>query len=188
MKVLELFSGTGSVSKICIEKGYDVISLDLKDADINSNILDWNYKDYESGYFDIIWSSPPCTEYSSCLTTRPRKLEEADKIVLKTLEIINYFKPKEYYIENPFTGLLRKRIIMKDHYNFVVDYCKYGYDYRKRTIIFTNNLDFKPNKLCRQDCSKCINKKHIGHFGTGPPSCDLNQKHSIPPQLLRELL
>ncbi len=42
MRVLELFSGTGSVSKICNERGWEVISLDLKDADINIDILKCN--------------------------------------------------------------------------------------------------------------------------------------------------
>ena len=69
MKLLELFSGTGSVGKVARDKGHSVISLDLKDADINSDILEWNYKDYEVGYFDFIWASPPCTEYSIAKTT-----------------------------------------------------------------------------------------------------------------------
>lgn len=43
MRVLELFSGTGSVGKVCREKGWEVISLDLKGADINTDILDWDY-------------------------------------------------------------------------------------------------------------------------------------------------
>ena len=34
--------------------GYDVISLDLKNADINCNILDWDYKINPSGYFDFV--------------------------------------------------------------------------------------------------------------------------------------
>ena len=41
-------------------------------------------------------------------TTGVRKIDEANKIVLKTLEIIDYFKPKYWFIENPQTGLLKK--------------------------------------------------------------------------------
>ena len=45
MKLLKLFkfSGTGSVGKVARDKGYSVVSLDLKDADINFDILEWNY-------------------------------------------------------------------------------------------------------------------------------------------------
>ena len=43
MKLLELFSGTKSVSKVARQYNYDTISLDLKDADINCNILNWDY-------------------------------------------------------------------------------------------------------------------------------------------------
>ena len=44
MKLLELFSGTHSVGNIAKQLGYEVISLDLKKADININILTWDYK------------------------------------------------------------------------------------------------------------------------------------------------
>ena len=66
MRVLELFSGTGSVGKVCKEKDWEVISLDLKNAEINCNILDWDYTIYPPGHFDIIWASPPCDTFS-CL-------------------------------------------------------------------------------------------------------------------------
>ena len=39
MRVLDLFSGTHSVGKVCKELGYECISLDLKDADINCDRL-----------------------------------------------------------------------------------------------------------------------------------------------------
>jgi adenine-specific DNA methylase len=35
MRLLELFSGTGSVGTVAKELGYNVVSLDLKKADIN---------------------------------------------------------------------------------------------------------------------------------------------------------
>ena len=46
MKLLELFSGTGSVGKVAKDYGFDVVSLDLKNANINCNILEWNYKQF----------------------------------------------------------------------------------------------------------------------------------------------
>ena len=35
MRVLELFSGTHSVGKVCKEYGWEVVSVDLENADIN---------------------------------------------------------------------------------------------------------------------------------------------------------
>ena len=73
MKLLELFSGTGSVGAVAQDLGYSVVSLDLKNADINCDILNWDYKKYEVKHFDFIWASPPCTEYSRAKTTGVRK-------------------------------------------------------------------------------------------------------------------
>ena len=64
MKLLELFSGANSVGQVAGDKGYCVVSLDLNDADINFDILEWNYTEYEVADFDFIWASPPCTQYS----------------------------------------------------------------------------------------------------------------------------
>ena len=46
MKLLELFSGTGSVGTVAKDMGWTVVSLDLKGADINCDILQWKYKKY----------------------------------------------------------------------------------------------------------------------------------------------
>ena len=93
MNLLELFSGTGNVGTIAKSLGFNVISLELKNADINSDILEWDYKQVDRNHFDFIWSSPPCTEYSRAKTTGIRNIEYANSIVLKTIEIINYFNP-----------------------------------------------------------------------------------------------
>ena len=114
MKLVKLFSGTGSVGRVARDKGYSVTSLDLKDADINSDILEWNFKDHEVGYYDFIWASPPCTEYSNAKTKGMRKFDEANKIVLKTIEMIEYLKPKYFVIEHPQTGLLKKQPLMNE--------------------------------------------------------------------------
>jgi len=164
MKVLELFKGTGSVGNYLKDniEGVEVISLDSNskfNATHTVDILKWDYKIYPSGYFDIIWASPDCTEYSIALTTRTRDFNKADPLVLKALEIIDYFKPKYYFIENPQTGYLKTRPFMKDLPFYDVSYCKYGFPYRKQTRIWTNLKGFEP-KVCKRDCKFIVEKKH----------------------------
>tara|TARA_S200002703_G_scaffold138709_1_gene129057 strand:+ start:1251 stop:1826 length:576 start_codon:yes stop_codon:yes gene_type:complete len=187
MRTLELFCGTKSFSKYFF---CDNVSVDIDpktNPTICVDILEWDYTSLGDLDFNIIWASPPCIEYSTCLTTRPRDLEHADKVVKRTLEIIEYFNPDYWYLENPYTGLLKTRPIMENRYFFIVDYCKYGYNYRKRTAIWTNNLDYKPRPLCKKDCGSVINGKHIGHFGTGGASCNLNSKYSVPRELIEDI-
>jgi len=208
MRVLELFSGTGSVGKVCKERGYEVISLDLKGADINISILDWNYKTYPPGYFDIIWASPPCHSFSILRDSWiGRKLkshggkvfskellqkdiqEKGLPILRKAEEIIDYFKPSFYFIENPQTGRM-KEYIDKPYYD--VDYCKYAdWGYRKRTRIWTNVEKFEP-KMCKKDCNSISNGRHILHVGFSSKSknkkgTSLKDRYRVPPKLINEL-
>ena len=148
MKLLELFSGTGSVGKVARTLGWEVISLDLKDADININILDWDYKQFEPKYFDFIWASPPCTHFSNSKRFGTRDLELADSIVQRCLEIIDYYQCA-YVLENPYSGLLRHRPYMISRPYHRVDYCAYQPELgmKKSTVLFTNLIEFEP-KLC----------------------------------------
>lgn len=164
MKLLELFSGTGSVGKVFRNHGWDVLSLDLDSkskADITVDILDWDYKEYKPGDFDFIWASPPCTEFSKLkkIFGHHQDLSLANRIVKRTLEIIDYFKPKVWFIENPQSGLLKNQDYMKTLKYCDVDYCKYGRHFRKRTRLW-NNIGFK-GKLCKQDCPYSNGKHHI---------------------------
>ena len=69
-----------------------------------------------------------------------------------TLEIIEYLEPKYFIIENPQTGLLKQQWFMHDLPFVDVDYCKYGFPYRKRTRLWNNVFDWKRRRLCRGDC------------------------------------
>ena len=160
MKLLELFSGTGSVGKVAKELGFDVVSLDLKNADISTHILQWDYKQFNHNEFQVIWASPPCTEYSIAKTTGSRHITYANALVQKTIEIINYFNPLAWFIENPQTGLLKHQTFMWDFNYQDVDYCKYGFPYRKRTRIWNNLENWKPRPLCKKDCNSIVNNKH----------------------------
>ena len=160
MKLLELFSGTKSVGKVAEQLGYEVVSLDLKNADINIDILNWDYHQYQPKHFDVIWASPPCTEYSIAKSTGVRKIEEANQIVERTLNIIEYLNPKYYIIENPQTGYLKKQWFMYGMPYIDIDYCKYGMPYRKRTRLWNNVFNWKPRPLCKKDCNSMVGNKH----------------------------
>ena len=68
LKVLDLFSGSKSVYKAVdakLSRFFEVTSLDVACADINTDILEWDYETgFEPGHFDVIWASPPCTTFS----------------------------------------------------------------------------------------------------------------------------
>jgi len=162
MRVLDLFSGTGSVAKVFRSYGHTVTTLyrDLP-ADIQTDIMKWKYKELPRDSFDVIWAGPPCTEYSLAKTTGVRRIEEANEIVKRTLKIIAYFNPTTWILENPQTGFLKKQVFMVGLPYVDVDYCKYGMPYRKRTRLWTNrNLQLLP--LCQYDCDSLdeTGKKH----------------------------
>ena len=147
MRLLELFSGTGSVGSAFASQGWEVISLDQDpktDAMIHEDILTWDYTVYPPGHFDCVWASPCCTHYSCARrgAKTPRNLPLADSLVLRSQEIINYFNPRVWFIENPQTGLLKDRPFMVSIPFCDVDYCCYcDWGYRKRTRLW-NNVDF----------------------------------------------
>jgi site-specific DNA-cytosine methylase len=170
VNVLELFSGTGSVSKECKSRGYHVTTLDIlphndSDKHYQCDIMTWDYKIYNPGHFDLIWASPPCTEYSSirAISKKPRNLVQADNFVQRTIDIILWLKPKYYIIENPQTGILKSRLMMNDLHYDDVDYCHYGFPYRKRTRLW-NNIELNL-KMCKYDCSVSdhVLRQHNNH-------------------------
>ena len=151
--LLELFSGTGSVGKVAESMGYTVVSLDRDmEATIQTDIMNWDYQNFPKPVIDVIWASPPCTEYSRAKTCGIRDIEGANAIVRRTLDIIDYFKPKYWIIENPQTGLLKEQEMMNGIPYLDVDYCKYGMPYRKRTRLWNNIDSWQPQPLCKRDC------------------------------------
>ena len=160
-RLLELFSGTGSVGDVARELGFEVTSLDRDmPATFNVDIMDWEPEIYRRGYFDVIWASPPCTEYSRAKTTGIRDIEGANKVVLKTIEIMEYFRPKYWIIENPQTGLLKNQSFMDGIPFDNIDYCKYGMPYRKRTTLWNNIPNWEPRPLCCKDCGQMEGNRH----------------------------
>jgi site-specific DNA-cytosine methylase len=193
MKILELFSGTHSIGKVAKERGYDVVSLDLQlpalEPDneryrhIKADIMTWDYKEFKEGHFDIITASPVCMYWSRLRLSNvgkkkkgggiyTRELIDAEiklygePMVDKVFEIIEYFKPKYWWIENPQSGRMKSYITDKPYYD--VDYCQYSdWGYRKRTRIWSNIEGFN-SKLCdSKTCKNMVGTQHRASLGGG---------------------
>ena len=94
----------------------------------------------ECGNVDLIWASPPCTHYSCARTNArtPRDLEGSDALVRKVLDLADQLCCY-YLLENPHSGLLKTRPVVVSLHSVVLDYCRYGTAYRKRTAIWSNS-------------------------------------------------
>ena len=198
-KLLELFSGTGSVGYVARELGYEVISLDRDmKATIQCDIMDLDPRVYPSGFFDVIWASPPCTEYSRCKTRGVRNIEGANEIVQQTLDILEYFCPKYWMMENPQTGLLKDQLCMWGIPFKDIDYCRYGLPYRKRTRIWNNAFNWQPRPLCNKDCeamneTRTRHKEEAQRFGSTAERRQTGRRftqselYRVPSESLREI-
>jgi site-specific DNA-cytosine methylase len=201
MKLLELFCGYKSVGKAVGNLFNEVVSVDI-DSKVNptivADILHWDYKAYPPQYFDAIWASPPCQEYSCLNHSHPEKtpnLQWADSVVKRTLEIIEYFKPDRFFIENPQSGLLKDREFMDGIPFYDFDYCSFSdWGYRKRTRIWTsvNGSD----RLCTGPgvCTNMVGKRHKNALGNATYQeywvrglKRQAQRYAIPPRLIQHL-
>jgi site-specific DNA-cytosine methylase len=196
MRLLELFCGTKSVGRALSDVYNEIISLDILDsagATITADILEWDYHVYPPGHFHAIWASPPCTEYSKLNEARPTKicnLELADRIVARTIEIIAYFNPVKWFIENPQSGTLKGRDVVRGIPFRDFDYCRYSdWGYRKRTRIWTNQEG--DTVLCRGAgvCPNMQDRRHKRWIGNilNVTVNSLHQRHAIPPNLILHL-
>ena len=211
MKVLELFSGTRSVGKCCDKLGWESYSVDLMsdDADFKGDIMDFDYKQFPKDSFDIVWASPPCTNYSKLqdgwlgrkrkgqIYTREiqeKEMTADDKLVIRTLEIIEYFNPEYWFIENPASSRMKDRLYMKDKPFYLVDYCMYSdWGYKKRTRIWTNKKDYNA-KLCDKNCGNMVGNLHKTNLGnterkqkTKGKGTTQNDRYRIPEDLIFSL-
>jgi len=155
------------------------------------DIMTWDYKQYPKDYFQLITASPVCLWWShlrNCWIGRKIK-SHGNKIITKEIlendinvfgkpmvdkvfEIISYFNPEKWIVENPKTGKMKHYIKEKyPEYDtfYDVDYCMYSdFGYQKRTRFWTNIKGFNP-LLCNKKCGNMVTiktQKGARHTGT----------------------
>ena len=207
MNTLELFAGTQSFSKVAHKLGYNTFTTDycyFEGINYQCDIIHFRLErvPYKP---DIIWASPPCTAFSvssigSYYTTErgqytPKKAETylGMAYVQKAIDIIKYFKPKYWYIENP-RGVLRKLDIMQGLPRHTIWYCQYsdpsGDDHRaKPTDIWTNDESWTPRPVCKNGNTDCHHQPAPRGAKSGTQGMkNAIARSTIPPALFYEIL
>ena len=190
MYVLDVCSGTGSVSRVLREMypdavvfSFDIdpksafqmddkhvhVTCDVRELDVRGILEQHGVGNAERPEF--VWCSPPCIQYSKARTyaKTPRDLDTADAIVAACMQIVDDLNPVKWVLENPATGLLPKRAVIERwaRHLQLTTYCKWGFEYRKATAIWTNAIIDLPY-CCRGD--RCSAFLHTGP-GKGYHAC-----------------
>jgi len=160
MIVLELCSGTKSISETFREQGHECFTVDNNpetEPDLCTDILtlDISRLPLKFQHPDVVWASPPCTTLSVASISRYWKNGKPRNsacliglaLALRCREIIEETRPKYFFIENP-RGLLRKQAFMLDLPRHTITYCQYGERYQKPTDIWSN-APWIPRPACR---------------------------------------
>ena len=166
MNCLELFSGTESFSKVARKRGFNTFTIDndpQHNPDWCTDILDLDVHELRKRMFeagmdtvDVVWASPPCQKFSVLTISKYWKNGKPKSwktyyhlaIAKKTVELIQELNPEYWFIENP-VAMMRKQDFMQELHRKTVTYCKYGFDYRKPTDIWTNCAEWIPRRVCK---------------------------------------
>jgi hypothetical protein len=171
MKGIELFVGSGSLTKIARNRGHKMFTVDIEQYGQTDLIKDIEFlKLKDLPYIpDFWWVGFPCTSYSIAGIRHHRINKKpisdfalkSDRMMLNVINLIKQTPNSIFYIENP-RGVLRKMDFMQKFDRTTVTYCSYGDIRMKPTDIFTNNLKslFNPNgwnplPMCWNNNKKC---------------------------------
>ena len=212
-KILELFAGSRSFSKVAKEFGHKVYTTDIEPFDEIDQVCDIFKFDIdkmldEFGPPDIIWASPPCTTFSvasighhwkggnKAYIPKTKEAEMGIKIIEETNWLIKMLNPKYFYIENP-RGLLRKLpVITKESYiRHTIWYCQYHNPEKdkikraKPTDIWTNDYSWKPKPVCKNGNPDCNHERAPRGSRTGTQGLkDDYERSKVPYELCKEII
>lgn len=204
MRILELFSGTESISKAFRRKGHTTITIDnnprlnptrtkdLLKPFIQSGIL----LEIQRGNYDVVWMSPPCQTLSMASGNKHWTIDRKPKTedAQQARKLLNFCKDVTnecdrnntiYFIENPGA---RARWFFPTETRSTVWYCQYGDNRAKPTDIWTNCKGFKP-KTCKNNASNCHHERAPRGSKTGTQGLKGNiERGAIPKELCEAIV
>jgi site-specific DNA-cytosine methylase len=201
-KLLELFAGSRSVSKVAERLGADKFSVDWTGYEGVDLQIDVEMLGIDNVPFipDVIWASPDCTTYSIAAIsthrngTEPKseyakKCDKTNQHVLRLIQKWLKLNPNMvFFIENP-RGMLRKMPFMQSLPRHTVWYCQYGDDRAKPTDIWTNSKQWKPRPECFNGNPACGHARAPRGSATGTQGRKNSyEKSRIPEQLVLDIL
>ena len=201
MKVLELFSGSRSFSKVaCDDFGWETHTTDIEpfeEIDQTCDIFDFDTSKIPFKT-DIIWASPPCTYFSVASighhwnkdhTPKTKEAVLGVRIIQKTLDLIDELNPDYYYIENPRGKLRKLDVIQSRPFRHTVCYCQYGDDRMKPTDIWTNDMSWITREMCHNGNRNCHHEIAPRGSRTGTQGIKgTYEKSKVPHELCEEIL
>jgi hypothetical protein len=199
VNTVELFSGTGSFSRVARIRGHSTYTVD-NDPDMSPDLIvdlldpfpDELISELENA--DVLWMSPPCTTFSMASGNKhwagdhsPRT--RSARIGLELLNVALRLaqdmeeRGKIYFIENPRA---RARWFLPEEPRKTIWYCKYGDMRAKPTDIWTN-LHWK-GRTCFNGNTACHHQPAPRGSKAGTQGLKgAKERGEIPPGLFYEL-
>lgn len=195
MKILEVYCGTKSFSKVAEREGHEVFTIDYNPKFKPDLVCDMIYfkkemlpKEWRNP--DFVWFSPPCESFSLSGNSMYLGFPTGAKtyiglaLAYKCIELIQDLKPKYWIIENPRAGL-RSVWFMRPLNRTTACYCQYGFKNMKPTD-FWNNFGFEGLTCKNGDSCHEAAPRGSGKGTSGEKSTEI--RGMIPEKLCLEIL
>lgn len=191
--LISLYDRTGNWSRPYNDASWVVVQVDIQNG---IDILEWDYKGFYTAFTGhyraehkiIILAAQPCDMYATCGAKHFKGKDESgqteyhQKLVAKTKEIIDYFNPFAWALENPRTRI-HKLNPWLGRVKLMFDPCDYaGYDpepdnsrYNKETWLFGKFNDPVKKRL------EPFTKENPGWRDLGGKSLETKNARSITP-------